>query len=444
MKTQYARLQRQFSSLSKTINRLLKNKQWDELSNTQQELLIHKLRWRFQRIKTTVPQRKLVRILGAAAIFIGLSTSSSAQITFKAPIVNPFSIDSVGDLASPVFGDLDNDGDLDMLAGDYLGNINYFENTGTAAAPNFAKPDTAALGLPELQFWNIPQLVDIDDDGDLDLFIGFYSNNDGLVAYCENTGTATNPTFAAPDTSAFGITPTTSYAFPVFVDLDGDGDFDLMVGEEYGDRVYFENTGTASAPAFAAGVANPFGLTTSVTGYTASLAFVDLDKDGDMDLIEGGYYGDFHYYENTGTASTPSFGASQKNPFSLTNTGLEDGSLPTFADLDGDGDMDLMVGGYYGAFHYYENDTPIGIGEKQEKNTPLVYPTVGEGNLTIQFADASYKRLEIRNALGQLINEMTLNQHQRIDIELKGNAGLYFLHFYDEQGTIRIQKIVKQ
>ncbi len=165
---------------------------------------------------------------------------------------------------------------------------------------------------------------------------------------------AVTPSFAAPVQNPFGLTATYYYAFPAFADLDGDGDMDLLASDGSGNFQYFQNTGTVNAPAFAAPVQNPFGLT--ATYYYAFPAFADLDGDGDMDLLAGEYYGNFQYFQNTGTVNTPAFAAPVQNPFGLTNT--YNLALPAFADLDGDGDMDLLVGEAYGNFQYFQNTTP--------------------------------------------------------------------------------------
>ena len=164
------------------------------------------------------------------------------------------------------------------------------------------------------------------------------------------TGIAfTNPisaqSFGPPQVNPYGLIPTLQLAIPAFADLDGDGDMDLLVGEYYGAMQYFENTGSASNPQFAAPVKNPFGLD-SVAGFAVP-AFADLDGDGDMDLLVGEYNGGMQYFQNTGTASSPQFATPQMNPFGLTSVYYD--AFPTFADLDGDGDMDLLVGELYGA-----------------------------------------------------------------------------------------------
>ena len=95
----------------------------------------------------------------------------------------------------------------------------------------------------------------------------------------------------------------------------------------------------------------PFGL--SATYSLAIPSFADLDNDGDMDLLVAEQYANMQYFENLGTAEAPSFEAPQQNPFGLsTGYGI---SAPEFGDFDNDGDQDIVVGAYYGNLEYYLN-----------------------------------------------------------------------------------------
>ena len=162
-----------------------------------------------------------------------------------------------------------------------------------------------------------------------------------------------NPSFAAAQTNPFSLTDVGDFSAPTFADIDQDGDLDAFVGEYYtGNTYYFQNTGTASSPSFAAAQTNPFSLTN--VGYYSAPTFADIDQDGDLDAFVGEYYtGNTYYFQNTGTASSPSFAAAQTNPFSLTNVGYC--SAPTFADIDQDGDLDAFVGAYDGNTYYFQN-----------------------------------------------------------------------------------------
>jgi hypothetical protein len=129
-----------------------------------------------------------------------------------------------------------------------------------------------------------------------------------------------SPCFQFPQLNPFGLGAVSGFASPALADIDGDGDLDAFVGQgSGGDMVFFENIGTAVAPAFAAPQANPFGL--AGVGTIASPDFADIDDDGDLDAFVGEYYGNTIFFENTGTAAAPAFAAPQTNPFGLAGVG---------------------------------------------------------------------------------------------------------------------------
>jgi len=129
------------------------------------------------------------------------------------------------------------------------------------------------------------------------------------------TTTANAQVFAPPVYNALGITTSTEYTSPAFIDIDNDGDQDLFIFEYPGVVHFFENTGTPAVPSYGVPQSDPFGLSLDVN--TLRIEFADLDNDGDFDLMGGEYYGDHSFYENTGTASMPSFVTQQINPFGL-------------------------------------------------------------------------------------------------------------------------------
>jgi hypothetical protein len=286
--------------------------------------------------------------ISGAALF--QSQDAQAQITFAPPVTNPYSLTTVGQYTMPSLGDLDNDGDLDIICSEYVGNFIYIQNTGTASAPSFAAPQTNPFGLANTTYLTFPTLVDIDNDGDLDLFSGISS---GGINFYLNTGTAAAPTFAAPQTNPFSLVGLSYNPILTFGDLDDDGDLDLLLGHDYTDMVYFQNTGTVSAPSFGTPQINPFGLNNTQPLPMPSL--VDMDNDGDLDVMSGELYGSFQYFQNNGNPTTPTFAPAQSNPFSLTNfSGYAKFSM---GDLDNDGDLDILCGGAYGAFTYYQNNS---------------------------------------------------------------------------------------
>jgi Secretion system C-terminal sorting domain/FG-GAP-like repeat len=109
---------------------------------------------------------------------------------------------------------------------------------------------------------------------------------------------------------------------PTFADIDDDGDMDAFIGETNGHILYYKNTGTALAPVFAeqTGAANPFnGIT---VGSSSTPTFADIDRDGDMDAFIGARAGTIKYYINSNTplpVELTAFSASVKNNNVLLN-----------------------------------------------------------------------------------------------------------------------------
>ena len=432
----YSRKKRQLSRL--IVDLRLKMSASDQSSGT-----IHRIKLRIKyllnELSGCISKYQLKRMLGGFAIVFGFASVANSQV-FNAPVLNPFGLTSPSAtvyLQFPEMADLDNDGDMDILAGVYdeygFSGLSYYENIGSSEAPEFSASVINPFGITVSNPINFPALVDLDNDGDLDLLNGEYY---GSMSYFENTGTASAPSFAAPTSLPFGLTATFYLAMPTFADLDNDGDMDLLVGEQYANQQYFENIGTAEAPSFDAPQMNPFGLT---VGYgLSSPEFGDFDNDGDFDLMIGAYYGNFEYYMNTGSASNPVFFGPVTNPFELSPT--YEFNFPTVADLDGDGDLDLMVCEGYGNFQYFENiDPTTSIDEIGVKGSIL--PNPFNDVLSFNF-DQDVVHAEFVNLAGQVILRVE-NPGANVDVSSL-HQGMYIVkcrHANEQTSTSKLQKL---
>lgn len=273
------------------------------------------------------------------------------------------------------FGDLDGDGDHDLIFTEDDGfgydSILWKENLGNARIPMWSETRILApLDFSEHRIQRtIPELVDIDHDNDLDLFVGYCLYIDsvwtctGNIAFYENV----NNEFVLRD-SQYMTFSEKKICDPNFTDIDNDGDEDLFVANSSQNAIVREftffrnNAGPGVIPDKNLDwEENPPSLPMpfpSQNGYFFS-SLGDIDSDGDFDIFfsrwDGGE-GNVEFVENTGTPGTPSWASGvtdyQGWEFYAGNCYL------VVHDMDGDGGADFLISDNGGGFRYYRNDVP--------------------------------------------------------------------------------------
>lgn len=278
---------------------------------------------------------------------------------------------------SPNFADWDNDGDLDLLCGEFMDGFTYFENIGTAKSPQYVsgKKLNGSDGNPlvmDLQMIT-PTAFDWDQDGDMDLIVG---DEDGRVALVENVGGKNqtgSPIFSQPvyfkqeaDTLKFG-----ALATPFAYDWDADGDEDIISGNTAGNIGIFENLGTTegkikwSAPVLLEVDGKSFrilagpngsiqGPCEAKWGYT-TLSVADWDADKKPDLLVNGIWGRLSRLEVSDPESKPNVAerqalklSPQNNPDwfwwkrSDSQVTTQWRTTPIAIDWNGDNSMDIV------------------------------------------------------------------------------------------------------
>jgi len=263
--------------------------------------------------------------------------------------------------SSIVLGDIDNDGDLDLIVTgqdvNYKIRLDKYINTG---ADSFIKYTNFGTGVNDSSI----ALGDIDNDGDLDLIVTGY---DGSVRRLDKYINDGSGNFTGPVSFGTGVN-TSSIALG---DIDNDGDLDLIVtGYDGSSRRLDKYINDGS------------GIFTKYTNWgtgvnLSSIVLGDIDNDGDLDLIVAGYDGSsgrLDKYINIGSGN-----------FTKTNigVGVQRASI-ALGDIDNDGDLDLIVTGSGGSsdrLDKYINDGAGSFSVLTNFGTGVWYSSIALGDI---------------------------------------------------------------
>lgn len=323
--------------------------------------------------------------------------------------------------------------------------IAYYRNTGTALNPQFTFVDDDMLNLSQSGYGLhlTPTFGDIDNDGDEDMILGL---EDGSLAYFENTSIGSGAVFGSPVlnyTDNLG-SPIfyTGYVHPQLFDLNKDNLLDLIIGRKNGEIVYYQNIGTLSSPSFE--LHNPLlgnidVSTTTPDGFAAPHFFRHNDT---THLFLGSIDGNLIYYDSIDGNLDPGFNF---RLISDNYRAIEVEAYSSFAmnDLDNDGLYNLFVGQDLGGIMHFEAD-PLSTADVIPIEKPFqlsVYPNPTTNNLQIE--GESLSQVQVYDLNGKLI--LSQDAYSNHFILAMGNIdrGIYLLRVSNNEGQLQIRRIIK-
>lgn len=324
------------------------------------------------------------------------------------------------------------------------GRLFYFKNTGTKMVPSYTLEDDDFLDLSKYDYSDIhPATGDLDGDGDMDILLGL---NSGGLMFFKNTTTDGSLSFAQPIDDYMGI-DVGKHTKPALADLSGDGLLDLILGENNdnldpasglkGGVNYFPNKGTSESPLFDSTPDNQAlgGVFTRnldfVTSGASSPAIVPNKDNSDFELWVGSNYGDIYIYQDVISSlnDTFTFVDFADIPRQGRYTGV------SLADIDDDGYYELCVGNQNGGLTFfntpYFSSDPDGTSEP-EFSIVTISPNPTNGLINIETED-QFVSAKVYTSSGALIMDAS---SQSIDLSTL-SSGTYFFEVLTESGLAR-------
>lgn len=359
----------------------------------------------------------------------------------------------LGEGSYPVLFDADADGKQDLIVGNlgyYTGISNvsklaYFRNIGTTSAPSFSLITRDYQSISTYSIYSMaPTFGDLDGDGDKDMLIG---ENNGSLHYFENTAGAGNPAIFANHIANYESIDVGNFAYPQLFDVNKDGLLELVIGSQNGKLSYFRNAGTSTVPSFGLQTSSFGGVDVKQIGYISgySVPYI-FDDAGTTKMLVGSEIGNIYFYDNIDGNLGGNFNRVDTNLFHI-NEGTR--CAVVFDDITADGKRDLFIGNHAGGIAFFNstNVNNVSINELAAVSDVIaVFPNPAINQLNIGLKTSTIEECEIQliDLLGNIVSSVkTFNKSVSFDVSELA-AGVYMVKLKDSVGRQYTSKFIKQ
>lgn len=320
-------------------------------------------------------------------------------------------------------------------SGLYPSKIALYRNTGTSNSPEFTfvTDDFASLYANSYSIVSpVPTFGDMDGDGDKDMLVGDVVGK--VHFFRKDPGPADNFVLAVANYQSIDVG---NNATPQLIDIDRDGKLDLLIGEQSGNLNYYRNTGTSAAPVFTL-ITNTFGgvdvqAPNFISGFSVPCMW---DNNGDYVLFVGSERGFIYRYDNIDGNLAGNFTLTDST-YVTTYEGLR--VAPWAGYLNGDTLIDLVIGNYSGGVALFYGDLFNDV-ESVTQNiaaTLNVYPNPANNEFYITGWNSSTQfpvAFDIFNIAGEIVRTEILNSPGDAISTQSLQSGCYFGTITDKEG----------
>ncbi len=334
----------------------------------------------------------------------------------------------------------------------YYSSLWVYENIGTATTPAYQLVDTNYAEIASMNLDLIgnrptlglaPTFGDLDGDGDKDMLVGDFN---GYIHYFRNNAGAGNPAnFSLSQVNYLGI-DVGQDAAPTLYDLNNDNLLDLIIGKQNGTFSYYENGGTISTPNFVF-VTDSLGkiATRNQYNFRGNSNPVFIDSSGTTILYSGSNNGNIYKFTNIDGNLNGKFDRDS------TYLNIWEGvnSFISVADVTSDGNLDMLIGNYSGGVAFYKgNTTLINVGTDEQVNrlnNIKIYPNPTNNQITIDLDMLPTKNttLQITDLVGKMLYNQTITNAKTVINLNNYNQGIYLVKLSNDNG-IKVYKVVKK